>query len=200
MRRGFVRGLPSMPCVVGLTLDREAANVVTALSTKVLDVAEAKGVHVSSTPPHITLAIAEYADERSVGRLIDQVASESAPLQVTFDSIGVFSGPDYVLYLAPVVTHDLLSFHTKLHRELEPYSKDQSPYYLPGRWVPHCTIASEISQTALPSMVAACVDVKLPLVARLTDIALVKTINDEVGSDLLHDELILRSLSGLEPR
>lgn len=184
-----------MPYVVGLTLDKTAANVVSALSAKVLSAAEATGIRVSTTPPHVTLAIAEHMDERSAGRLIDQVASESAPPQLTFDSLGAFNGPDWVLFLAPVATQELLSFHAKLHRELETHSKGQSPHYLPGRWVPHCTIASGISSTALPSALAACVDVTLPLVARLTDIALVKTNGDNARPGVPLDELVLRSLA-----
>ena len=45
------------------------------------------------------------------------------------------------MFLAPVVTRELLELHTKLHGMPPVAAGTRREYYLPGRWVPHCTIA-----------------------------------------------------------
>ena len=46
-----------------------------------------------------------------------------------------------MVFLAPVVTRELLELHIRLHRMPPVVAGTRREYYLPGRWVPHCTIA-----------------------------------------------------------
>jgi len=48
-----------------------------------------------------------------------------------------------VVFLAPVVTAELLEIHRSFHEGLEARYILSDSYYLPERWVPHCTISQE---------------------------------------------------------
>jgi hypothetical protein len=41
------------------------------------------------------------------------------------------------------VTTELLALHQRFHDELRAAGLSSDPYYLPGAWVPHCTITVE---------------------------------------------------------
>ena len=48
-------------------------------------------------------------------------------------------------FLAPVVTGELLELHAPVHRMAPVVAGAGREYYLPGRWVPHCTIAEGLA-------------------------------------------------------
>jgi 2'-5' RNA ligase len=94
--------------------------------------------------PHISLAVyddEDEVDEAAAGRLIEHLAGRHAPIEVTFASLGVFSTDENVLFLAPVVTPALLDLHAAYHAMAEELGATCRAHYLPGRWVPHCTLS-----------------------------------------------------------
>ena len=64
-------------------------------------------------------------------------------LALSFASVGSFPGSKGVAFLAPVMTAELAAVHERFHAELAAFGSGAWPHYLPGRWVPHCTIAFE---------------------------------------------------------
>lgn len=102
--------------------------------------------------PHISLAVyddEDEVDETAAGRLIERLAGRHAPIEVTFASLGVFSTEENVLFLAPVVTLALLDLHAAYHAMAEELGAACRVYYLPGRWVPHCTLSMLGSMAAV---------------------------------------------------
>jgi hypothetical protein len=49
-------------------------------------------------------------------------------------------GPPAVVWIAPVITADLLARHASLHRALRTFPCER--HYLPGNWMPHITLTS----------------------------------------------------------
>ncbi len=93
--------------------------------------------------PHVSLALFDAVD---VSRLIDvsgAFAHNTCAFGIRFSSVGLFSGDDTVVFLAPVVTDELLGLHRSFHMRLEAAGLCSDPYYAPGYWVPHCTITIE---------------------------------------------------------
>ncbi len=94
--------------------------------------------------PHVSLAV--FGDEVDCEGLVaatEQFAQATKPFTIRFSSIGVFPTEEAVLFLAPVVTSELLDLHRRLHDELTVRGIRGDPLYVPGAWVPHCTIAIE---------------------------------------------------------
>ena len=70
-----------------------------------------------------------------------EFARECPALRLHLASVGRFPSNEGVVFLAPVVTRKLLELHTRLHGMPPVAAGTRREYYLPGRWVPHCTIA-----------------------------------------------------------
>ncbi len=91
--------------------------------------------------PHVTLAAFNDADMGTIGARCRKISGEFSAIPASFESIGSFTH-ERVLFLAPVVTLELLRIHQKVHQSIRLLAEGQSPYYLPGDgWAPHCTLA-----------------------------------------------------------
>ena len=161
-----------MPFAVGVTLDSAAAAKIKNLSKRLLEAISPEHCSVSDAPPHLTFAIADQVNVFSVKQLLTDLAGQSPAVRVRFDSFGVFPGEKRVLFLAPVVTAELLAFHGRFHRAFGSHAWHQSDFYLPDNWVPHCTIASELSAGTFARAAEACFNDEFPREARLTHISL----------------------------
>ena len=96
-------------------------------------------------PPHITVAAVETKQE---GILIEQVEELVKKLKVgdiKFVSVGTFSSR--VIYVQPVLNEYLHHLSVVLTQELEQMQETIcSPYYQPFSWLPHCTIAKQLTK------------------------------------------------------
>ena len=91
--------------------------------------------------PHIALAV--FNDIEDVDRcsgLLAGYAESVGSFPVKFSSIGVFNNSK-IVFLAPVVTFDLLEMNRKINDIFCFCDNTGSEYYLPGSWVPHCAVA-----------------------------------------------------------
>jgi 2'-5' RNA ligase len=66
-----------------------------------------------------------------------------APLTLRFSAIGVFDVEPMVLWLKPDAEPLLAMLHDRIHAILG--MECCEPYYRPGAWQPHCTLASAIA-------------------------------------------------------
>ena len=103
--------------------------------------------------PHISLAVIDEVDEASLIKITKKFASETQPFKTRFSSLGTFPGEKRVVFLAPIVTNQILDLHSRFHKLLEKAGLKSNPLYLPGQWVPHCTITEDqSSQDSLKSI------------------------------------------------
>jgi len=109
--------------------------------------------------PHITLAVYEDIPDREelvrrVGdfarrcsmecaRVRDR-ASDYSPLNSAFSSLGIFPSVEGVLYLSPLPTSGLFNTHSLYHAMTGNLGHLERGWYLPDRWVPHCTLATGV--------------------------------------------------------
>ena len=91
--------------------------------------------------PHVSLAVLEHADAAAVSALTEAWAAGTPPFTIRFGSVGAFPGEEGVVFIAPVVTGELLALHARCHALLAEAGLESWPYYLPDAWVPHCTAA-----------------------------------------------------------
>jgi 2'-5' RNA ligase len=95
-------------------------------------------------PPHVTLGI--YDDdtvrEADVRAALDQASRNLRAITLTFDAIRTFDGSPTVLWASPRPNTILLDVHGAIHSVIDP--DHCRPYYRPGAWVPHCTLATSV--------------------------------------------------------
>ena len=98
--------------------------------------------------PHIALAVFNDIDILEVERLIEKVIENESMFTIKMPSLGIFPSSESVLFLSPAASATLINFHTKLHEVLKDI-EEKWDYYLPGFWVPHCTLGMNIPKSKI---------------------------------------------------
>ncbi|MDD9949507.1 MAG: 2'-5' RNA ligase family protein [candidate division Zixibacteria bacterium] len=126
--------------------------------------------------PHVSLAVyGDGLDTNGFPERLLEFARSIDPFDFKLSSLGTFPGQEGVVFLAPVVTRRLLEVHARFH---EVFSKHEnaagSGYYLPGNWVPHCTVAIDLSAAEVIEAVAYGREAYQPISGRFREIGLVE--------------------------
>ncbi|WP_053738703.1 2'-5' RNA ligase family protein [Nocardia sp. NRRL S-836] len=129
-------------------------------------------------PPHLTYAVASTIGPRVRKELREDLDRLWLP-DLWLHSLSTFSTVDNVLMLAAVVDAELLAVHSAIHDVLAGHVKNPSAYYLPGSWVPHCTLAHGIDDDAVKAAFAAIFPVE-PIRAKVREVSIVDTQTGEV--------------------
>jgi 2'-5' RNA ligase len=160
---------------IELHLDEASAAVVRDLWRRLTAAPIGAAAHGAEARPHVTLAVADGLDLAAAERLVVDVARTMRPLPVTFASLGAFATDPAVLFLAPVVTAELLRAHERLQARFAAAADRPWPYYAPGAWVPHCTLAEQLPRANLGlAVAAAAAAIALPLAGTLERVGIVE--------------------------
>lgn len=117
--------------------------------------------------PHISLIGASSLDPDAVIAALRGI-DVAPPLRVDITFVGTFVGR--VLWLGPAVTSDLIAHHRAVCRALMAGGVAIDPLYLPGAWVPHCTVSMRVPLRQMTEALRLCMDV-LPIDATVTGAA-----------------------------
>lgn len=99
---------------------------------------------------HLTLAVFEQSPG-DVSAIMAEVFSVQKELLITFDAVKYFDDETMVLWAKPRSNHTLSDIHSRLHSHFDPLSCHE--HYRVGRWVPHCSIATKVPQSAKPAAI-----------------------------------------------
>jgi 2'-5' RNA ligase len=122
------------------------------------------------TRPHISLGLFEGPFPGRLTGQIRRFAQDTAGIGVGFGSIGMFPTQEGVVFLTPIVTNQLLHLHKRLYQEvaLSGYETEQS--YLPGKWVPHCTLAIRLSAEEIHTAIDICREEQVYMNGQISEI------------------------------
>lgn len=168
-----------MPFAIELLLDSTASEAVRHVWR---DLALTRLVPMDETiaRPHVTLIAADEVDRSRLDRFLQDFAARTRPLVVRFASFGIFPNSPAVpvssgvVFLAPVVTRSLVELHRRFCQEVGAFVTHPREYYRPDHWVPHCTLAMDLSPDAIAPTFEVCRDLALPLDASLVEIDLIE--------------------------
>jgi len=121
--------------------------------------------------PHLSYAVLRSYDLDEVTAALTKLP-DAGPVTLRFDALGMFRRSR--TWLVPAVTAELAGRQERVVTALESTGADLHQHYLPGAWIPHCTLAVRSQLERLPTIAAAVYDV-LPLVTTADRAALVDT-------------------------
>ncbi|WP_305455464.1 2'-5' RNA ligase family protein [Bacillus mycoides] len=125
------------------TFDCVSTNKVRELQNELTNIIETN--ELAGVEPHITLADYKELDiNLYTKRLEEFVAFQENISTVTFPSVGTFP-TNGTIFLAPTITDELLRLHHSYHDYFKVFHDNLQSYYVPGKWVPHCTIANGLN-------------------------------------------------------
>lgn len=121
-------------------LDPDSSKIVSNLWRKLRDSCGLSGIYKTPTP-HFTWFAAEELDIDKISSELSQMAEDAEPFMIHTFGLGIFSGPDPILYLPMVKSIKLINLHRQMWHKFERFSEEPNLYYSPKLWVPHITIA-----------------------------------------------------------
>ena len=124
--------------------------------------------------PHISLASFEDLDPLALQDDLRHFAATTKPLLVALSSVGAFPTSEGVVFLAPVVTRELLDVHERFQGLLGSTGAGCLGYWWPGRWVPHCTVATEITPDKLGRAIELCLQSEVFGTVTLDEVSLIE--------------------------
>lgn len=99
--------------------------------------------HEATYRPHITLAMLNTAYPEQAAARLRMPLSNVSGLPVSMTALGFFLTNKAPAYLAVAPTSALMRLHENVHSALG--AMETWPYYRPGNWMPHCTLAMDVA-------------------------------------------------------
>jgi len=123
--------------------------------------------------PHITLGIFDELNCQPCESQLARLAAQTHPIEFQITHLGLFTHPELVVFAAPTITAELIAFHQKLHEIMASESKAPWEMYLPGKWVPHCTLALGFEIGQLGKIFEKCLELQLPMQIKTDQVGVV---------------------------
>ena len=96
---------------------------------------------VKVTPlPHFSWQIAEDYPEPETQTILQTMAYKTGPFTIRTGGLGIFSGPQPVVFVSIARSTELNQLHEQLWQQFKTSAKGLSRYYNPQRWMPHITL------------------------------------------------------------
>jgi len=128
--------------------------------------------------PHVTLTVTESLTDADLSGVRQAVCDADVVLDLP--TLARFPSPGGVLFVGVVVTAPLLALHERVHEALRSQPVTHWPHYLPGRWIPHCTLAQDLDRQQMADAVKLLHDVE-PIRARVTSVGITDTTTGEIS-------------------
>lgn len=93
-------------------------------------------------PPHLTFAIYDEIDQAELHRAAKAAFASVDAIRILFDRVAWFDASPLVLWAAPQDRSKLDKLHDAIHDH--PTLDKCRAHYVPGVWIPHCTLATDI--------------------------------------------------------
>lgn len=91
--------------------------------------------------PHFSYHVAVDYDLTMLSLVLKRLAANQPPFKATTAGLGLFSGPQPVLYISLTRIPALSAFHQSVWQEVDPTASGSIAYYHPNQWMPHITLA-----------------------------------------------------------
>ncbi len=145
--------------------DHAADEAVGALRQRL----ELAAVPVVGGRPRLLFAVAGTIPPATRRSLAKDLALLAMP-SVWLYTLGTFPTSQNALLLGAVTDAELLAVHVAVHDALAGRVRDPWAHHLPGMWVPHCTLAEDVTPEQLVAGFAALHPIE-PIRARIVEVA-----------------------------
>jgi RimJ/RimL family protein N-acetyltransferase len=138
------------------------------------------GVETKGKRPHITIADYDNLDKDRFINLLNGFYNNKSKVEICLNILGTFINTG-TLFIAPTLSTELLDFHRDHHNWFKEFNENENSFYLPGKWSPHCTIASRLSEESMMQALGYCRNKINKLYAKLDEVALIEVKQNEDG-------------------
>ena len=137
------------------------------------------GVETKGKRPHITIADYDNLDKDRFIKLLNKFYNDKLKVDISLNILGTFISTG-TLFLAPTLSRELLDFNCNHHDYFKSFNENNNSFYLPGKWTPHCTIASRLNEDNMIQAFKYCKNNLNKIYGKLNEIALIEVeLNDD---------------------
>lgn len=91
--------------------------------------------------PHFSWQIASTYAQDGLRTALQDLAAQTSSITIRTTGIGLFTGDHPVVYIPIVKTMEMVTLHQRIWDALQSTGSGISPYYAPGAWMPHISLA-----------------------------------------------------------
>jgi 2'-5' RNA ligase len=164
----------TMTLAIPLYFDVKTESIIQSAWQELAEEGVAPYMFGSGIRPHLTLAIYRDIDHHACQTVLSSLIENLDTLKITFSYVGIFFTPAPVVFLAPTMTRELITLHETVNKLLDKVGDTPDPYYLPGQWVAHCTLAVEFDRGMVNRAVEIALKTALPLSGWAAELCLVE--------------------------
>ena len=124
--------------------------------------------------PHITLAVSDHIDQRTLETATATFAASTLPFRVALSSVGLFSTAEGVFFFGVTVSRALLELHAEYSRIFGYHARQPNAYYRLGAWVPHVTLTMGLAESQLGEALAIARRAALPIHGTVHEMSIVR--------------------------
>jgi 2'-5' RNA ligase len=130
---------------------------------------------IQATPyPHFSYQVAEHYDLERLVPILGRLAQQRPAFKASTAGLGVFTGPQPVLFISLVRSPELGRFQASLWQAVAGATAGAVDYYAPANWVPHITLAlGDLDHQNLPDAIRLLADRDLAWEIMVENIAVV---------------------------
>ena len=98
----------------------------------------------NQVPPHMTISAFETLQESSIAKVLDRAITNIKCGKISWVTVGAFPT---VIFIQPVLNEYLHNLSSTIYESIESFPNTKiSKYYKPFHWLPHATIAKQLSE------------------------------------------------------
>ena len=131
-----------MHALISTLTESDKARVI-GLWERLANACELRGIYQIPLP-HFSWHGAEAYDLQALVPRLEEWAKRVEPFEVHTSGLGIFTGPNPILYLRLVATQQLEDYHRHIWQQIQATAPTgPSTYYAPPAWMPHITLGIE---------------------------------------------------------
>lgn len=162
-----------MPFGLQLDVDAETEASLTRLAKRLEAIGDLETVHGIGDCHHLSLGVWQDLPVRRFIADAERFANSMGVMALQIESVGMFPGEQNVLFLAPVVSEELLALHQRCHAALAAYDATLWEHYRLSRWVPHVTLAMNVHPAVLPQVMSIVTEGWTPRIVQLPAVRII---------------------------
>ncbi|MBM7587493.1 2'-5' RNA ligase [Bacillus pakistanensis] len=133
--------------------------------------------------PHITIASYENLNYLEYSDHMELFYVDKSEIEITFQTLGTFLNSG-TLFFSPTVTKELLEFHSQHHQYFKEFNDNPNSLYLPGKWIPHCTLANRLSTNKLSEAFHYCLTRNDTIHGKIKEVAIIEVTNKNIAPQI----------------
>jgi 2'-5' RNA ligase len=160
---------------VELHFDEATESKVRAVWKAIADAGVSTSMLDGISRPHITLGVCDELSTTFKNEL-SHFARDAKNFDISLSYIGSFNSAEGVVFYGPTPTDVMFRLHTRFHSFFSEHAGRIWKNYLPGMWVPHCTLAFRLNPEQLRRAFDIAAAVSLPIAGKINEVGLLSGI------------------------